>query len=99
MADLIVTFGRALSAPPVMDGNPRRTEVVAIGGSSAETSLTATEHENAVKVYAEADCWVAVGVEAAVPDTNGLTESGFLKEGDLDYLKIAPGEKVSVVSA
>lgn len=101
MADLIVTFGRGLSAPPVMDGNPRRTEVVTIGGSAEETTLTATQTENIVDLYAGADCWVEIGAapEAAVPNTDGETSSGFIATGERMQFKISTGEKVSVIAA
>lgn len=63
MASVYVTFGDAVREHPVMRGRVGRTQVLDIEESTGEeeSTLDANPGENIVSVYAQGDCWVAVG--------------------------------------
>lgn len=98
MADLIVSFSRALRDVPVMAGDDVRTETIAIGASSAAGTLTAEPREGIVSLLPGADCWVCIGSdpEAGEPGT-GIENSWPLQSGIPREFAIERGMKVAVI--
>lgn len=104
MADVIVTFGRALGNPPVMQGNPRRTVTLTISGTAATTSIAAGDvagnrGENIVDLLAGADCWVEIGPDptAAAPSSAPENRSWPMKSGERMQMNVDEGDKVSII--
>lgn len=101
MSQLVVTFSRVDSSrvydAPVAKGSDIRTEVITMDGVG---SLVAEAGEEIVELIADADCWVAIGVDPASDvDTDGTSGSRFIK-ADIPYTYgISADEKVAVVGA
>jgi len=100
MANLYVTFGRAIGSPPLMIASNARSAKLAIGGSPALTTIAADRIHTAVDLYAEAACWVDVGQNpaAADPGTAGGI-SFYMGQGERMQKVCDHGDKVSVVAA
>lgn len=110
MSDLIVSFVRTATsqiggALPVEVGGSARTEAVAIGAASEQTSYSAASGESIVDVLAGADCWVEVGANptaAAVASNtagNGTGTSRKIMSGERMQFTVAAGDKVAVIEA
>lgn len=99
MADLIVTFTRAVPDPPravqlpVVVGRSARTEVIAIAGTAADGTLAAVAGEHIVTLEAGADCWVAIGTSPDPDSTNRHP----LKIGVLRPFWVELGDIVAVI--
>lgn len=93
MSDLIVTFGRRDGA--LEAGANARTEVLVISGSREETDLSAGTADNVVTLYAEADCWIAIGKS---PNAENGVIRRFLPSSSQKRFSIRTGEVVSVVA-
>jgi hypothetical protein len=105
MANLYVTFSqygqKGAHQAPVAQGSGCRTEVLVIGASSEATDISAAEGEEITELYAEAACWVTIGVapEAAEASTDGPTDARYIEEGGRREFSISAGDKVAVIQA
>lgn len=104
MANLYVTFGRAIGNPPLMIAATQRsaTLFIAVGSTdSVVTTLAADDKHNAVDLKAEADCWVDIGpdADAGEPGVDGSDTSFFMAEGERIQKIVDEHDKVSVVAA
>lgn len=104
MANLYVTFGRAIGSPPLMIAATCRSAklVIAAGETdSVVTTLAADDTHNAVDLYAEASCWVDIGpdADAGEPGVDGNETSFFMASGERNYKVVDEHDKVSVVAA
>lgn len=105
MSNVYVTFGRALGSPPVLVGDNRRTEIIAIGGTATSGTLVcdAGSHhqENTADILAEAACWVEIGQNptATPPGTDPDTTSFYMAAAERLQFSIVKGDKVSVIQA
>lgn len=101
MANLVVTFRRAQGTPPVMVGRNARTESVAIGGTSAPTTMVCdpsdNNQESIADLYAAAACWVKIGDGTPVATANGT--SAYMAEGERLQFTIVKGDRVAVIQA
>lgn len=100
MADLIVSFGRYIQGAPIASGDEVRTEIVTIGGSSEQSSLSANTKDRMVHLEAGADCWVAIGTNptAESPDnTEGFSAVWPMKTGTVKDFSIEYQFKVAVI--
>jgi hypothetical protein len=98
MANLIVTeFIAAFRAGELQAGfSPVASQTVAIGGSTAATTNACNGSTGLIRVYAEADCNIAI---AAAPNAGtGIIIP--LAAGQYDYFAVDPGTamKVAVIS-
>lgn len=104
MADLIVTFSSVFPAAdsqhsyaPVMRGSKARTESLTMNTTASEQTGTAAQSdEDVVDIYAEADCWVAIGAD---PDPESSDSRWFMVEGDRIQFGVAAGDHVAVIAA
>ncbi len=69
------------------------TQVVAIGGASAQSAATEAG-TNLLRVFAEAHCSILIGADPAATAANGIP----LAAGQYDYFVITPGHKIAVIS-
>ena len=103
MADLIITYTRAVSDPPrnqiipLEVGSDVETEVEVIGGSSVATTAAANAQRRIASLLAGADCWIAIGA-APTAVAAGATCRKMLAGERLQFL-LTPGEKVAVIQA
>lgn len=99
MANLVVTFRRALGNPPVMVGRNARSESIAIGASSAPGTLVCDPSDNngesCVDLYAGAACWVKIGPGTPVAAAN--TTSFFMAEGERLQFSLVKDDRVAVI--
>lgn len=102
MADAIVTFCSVYYAEdkqhlhaPIARGSSARTVSLTLDTAPTvpATDDAAAEGEDTIRVYAQADLYVAVGSD---PDPEG-EGAWFVAEGTDIWLKISEGESVSVV--
>lgn len=102
MAKLWVTFGRARSNPPLMDGSGR-TEGLDIGSETSTTMIAGTaglRGEDACELVAEADCFVSIGDDPEAEVPAGPGSSSFpMKSGERLNRGLKAGDKISVIAA
>jgi len=97
MANLIITgfagiggnFKDAIQAA----GSVTETQVVAIGDSSDASNET-EDGTHLVRVYAEADCSIAIGATPIATVAAGIP----LTAKTWDYFVIKPGQKIAVIA-
>lgn len=113
MADAVITFCKAVVTPnprgsglpdhPVMMGSSGRSEAIAIGVGSAQSTTSAAASEPYVVVHAGAACWVALGLNpTALAVASGGTATGVswpLAAGETREFGVAAGHKVAVITA
>lgn len=96
MSNLIITgfagIGARFASPIQAAGSVTETQVVEIGGSSAASAAT-EDGTNLVRVYAEADCSIAIGAAPTAAADTGIP----LTAKTWDYFVITPGQKVAVI--
>ena len=97
MANLIVTFGKSLGGK-LEYGPDARTELVAIGGGHEESTLESLSSEDVMTVYAEADCWYAIGVNPDAEAAQVGANRRFLAEGKDRQFTIGRNMRVSVTA-
>lgn len=100
MASLIVTFGRVSGlsgvAVPLEDARHCRTEVLTIEGlteTADVTDMMAGAGDTVCTVYAEADCWIAIG--PGTPDPTADYRR-FVKSGTERQFAVLGGYRVAV---
>lgn len=96
MARLIVEFTDAVREHPVAYGRKVRCEILDIPESTEgfSSTLAATAGNNIAILYAESDCWIAVGVD---PDPEDVTLRRFMAAGERRDFWIDAGERIAVV--
>lgn len=111
MADAIITFGKAntMVAPAgagfpdfqLMAGAAARSEAIAIGMGSVQSTRSAAVGENYVTILPLAACWVAIGANpTAAALASGGTATGtswYLASGQVRAFSVSPGDKVAVI--